>query len=480
MSGGALSVTEPGFAGWIGVAREDITPLAGIFARSWGAAQHDVAEGIHRPLTATALTLRARQDATPLALIALDLGWWRTHDDEWFLRGGLIDALGLDPAHVVIALSHTHAGPSICREDADKPGGHLIAPYLEGVRDRVVAATRRALQTETRATLVWKQGRCGLAQNRDLPDPERPRLLCGFHPFASGDARQPAPDDALLVGRVTSDEDGGKVLATLVNYACHPTVLAWQNRLISPDYVGALREVVEQDTGGAPCLFLQGASGELAAREQYTADTALVDRHGEQVGYAALAVLRDMLPPSTRLEYEGVMESGAPLAIWKHVTHASSSDIAAGRIGVRLALKPGPTVEEVQARLRELQRSGSDPVQAERLLRRRRIMQSTGPGPTTDMPLWAWRLGDALLVAQPNEAYSWLQMQLRARFAPRPVIVVNIANGPYCGYLPPAELYGQDLYPVWQTPFDRDCLEHTCAVAITALTALLSPSRDRN
>src|SRR5262245_54060804 len=33
------------FAGCIGVAREDITPPAGIYARNWGASQYDLAEG---------------------------------------------------------------------------------------------------------------------------------------------------------------------------------------------------------------------------------------------------------------------------------------------------------------------------------------------------------------------------------------------------------------------------------------------------
>lgn len=67
-------------------------------------------------------------------------------------------------------------------------------------------------------------------------------------------------DDTVTVARVTTDD--GTLLASIVNYACHPTTLAWDNTLISPDYIGAMREVVERDTG-APCLFLQGACGEL-------------------------------------------------------------------------------------------------------------------------------------------------------------------------------------------------------------------------
>src|SRR5438105_8025614 len=40
-----------------GVARCDITPPVGIYHRMWGAAVHDQATGVHRPLLATALWL---------------------------------------------------------------------------------------------------------------------------------------------------------------------------------------------------------------------------------------------------------------------------------------------------------------------------------------------------------------------------------------------------------------------------------------
>ena len=38
-----------------GLARGDITPPVGIYHRMWGAATHDRAIGVHRPLEATAL-----------------------------------------------------------------------------------------------------------------------------------------------------------------------------------------------------------------------------------------------------------------------------------------------------------------------------------------------------------------------------------------------------------------------------------------
>src|SRR4051794_20752813 len=43
----------------LGLARADITPPVGIYHRMWGAATHDRASGVHRPLTATGLVLQA-------------------------------------------------------------------------------------------------------------------------------------------------------------------------------------------------------------------------------------------------------------------------------------------------------------------------------------------------------------------------------------------------------------------------------------
>jgi len=454
-----LSYAHPSFTGLIGVGREDITPPIGIYARNWGAAEHDVAEGIHRPLTATALTLQAQPQDSPLALVVLDLGWWKTLEDEWHIRGGLIEALSLDPARVMVHLTHTHSGPGICRDDRDKPGGSLVAPYLDRVRESVIRATRQALAARAPATLTWSQGKCDLAQNRDLPDPEKDRIICGFNP--SGKA-----DDTLLVGRVTSDS--GTIQATLVNYACHPVTLAWQNRLISPDFVGALREVLEAHTGNAPCLFLQGASGELAPREQYTGDTTVADAHGRQLAFGTLATLEGMLPHQTKLEYSGAVESGAPLAIWGHAPQSPPQTLKAILLEAELPLKEMPSVVEIEQELQQCQ----DRVLAERLLRKRRVRQIVGEGPSTKMSVWIWRVGDAFLVGHPNEAYSWLQTQLRQRFPKQPVAVMNLVNGS-CGYLPLPDLYDRDIYQVWQSPFDRGSLEQTYKAAEQAIEQLL-------
>ena len=449
---------HPSFSGLIGVAREDITPPVGIYARNWGASAHDAAEGIHKPLTTTVLTLQSRQHDAPLVLVGLDLGWWRRNSDEFILRGALLKELKLDESRVIMNLSHTHSGPVLCPADAEKPGGHLIAPYLERVRGILVSAVRKALENRQPATLAFATGPCDLATNRDLPDKEKPRVVVGYNPEASADT-------TLLVGRVTAHH--GPILATLVNYACHPVTLAWQNKLISPDYVGAMREVIEPATNGAPCLFLQGASGELAPREQYTGDTAIADAHGRKLGYAALSTLNGMLPANMCLEFSGVVESGAPLATYRRSEIYSGFLVRAKHTTVDLPLKELPSVQELETALAAC----TDRVMAERLRRKRAVRSQVGDGSSTPAGVWVWRAGDTYFVAQQNEAYSLLQIELRRRFPGKAIVVMNLCNGTI-GYLPRQELFSNDMYTVWSTPFEKGCLERVLEASSAAVAEL--------
>jgi hypothetical protein len=87
------------------------------------------------------------------------------------------------------------------------------------------------------------------------------------------------------------------------------------------------------------------------------------------------------------------------------------------------------------------------------------------------MQMWAWRLGEALLVAVPNEPYSVFQSELRRRFAGRPVLALMMTNGGV-GYLPPRETYGSGRYQEQQSPFAAGCLERTIEAAAEALAGL--------
>lgn len=440
------SFRHASFTGRIGIAQTDITPPVGIYARNWGAATHDVARSIHRSLTLTAMTLAPSSDGQTLVFVEADLGWWKSVQTFRQFLSRLQQAIDVTPANLIFALSHTHSAPPLMNADDSLPGSGLHRKWMMELFESTVRTVREAAEHQFDGTLDWHAGRCDLATNRDLPDPDpsRRRVVCGYNP--DGD-----PDDALLVGRIT--DAVGQSRATIVNYACHPTTLAWENAAISPDYIGAMRETIQQATN-APALFLLGACGELAPRYQYVGDTEVADQHGRELGFAALAALNGMEPSGTQLGYVEVVESGAPLAVWKHGPSKRSHKLRAVCGSANLPLKNWPSAEEL-----ERQRLAcTDRALEERLRRKLNIRLGVGNGSSFELPVHVWRIGDGVLVGSCCEAYSVLQRELRRRFPDTTIVCMNLINGSI-GYLPPAEFYDTDVYSVWQTPFDRGSYE---------------------
>ncbi len=76
------------------------------------------------------------------------------------------------------------------------------------------------------------------------------------------------------------------------------------------------------------------------------------------------------------------------------------------------------------------------------------------------MPLRLWKVGGALIVGQPTEGYSEMQVELRRQFPDTPVCARSLVNG-CIAYQPPAGMYGTDVYPVWQSPFAEGNMELT-------------------
>src|SRR4051794_44003 len=96
-----------------GLTRGDVTPPVGIYHRMWGAATHERATGIHRPLTATALVFQPAREKpavdTVQVVVAVDhcLLWAREMDA---LLRVVCGRTGLAKEQVTVVFSHTHAG----------------------------------------------------------------------------------------------------------------------------------------------------------------------------------------------------------------------------------------------------------------------------------------------------------------------------------------------------------------------------------
>ena len=468
----------------------EITPPIGIYHRMWGAAKHDRAASVHRPLNATMLWLAPRngiqvqslseKGADPLEATRFQGDFvvsgegqtpFRTGsqsivivgldhcildaEDIALIQGSVAGALDLAKEQVIVCLSHTHAAGLMSRTRSQLPGGEMIGPYLDRLARELGNLARSLRERLVKATIVYGCGRCDLAAERDYWDANQTRYVCGFNPGGLA-------DDQLLVGKVVADS--GTCLATIVNYACHPTTLAWDNQAISPDYVGAMREVLQSHTD-APCLFLQGASGDLGPREGFVGDTAVADRNGRKLGFAVLATLETLPQPGTTFDYAGAVVSGTHIGTWKYnpASEASLRRSEAWKLDSVTAALPYrhdlPSIEESRQQLFQWDQresaalaTGDEDQQAycramaEQMERQIWRQASLPQGKCFPMKIPTLRCGAARWILVPGEHYQVLQTTLRKRFPNDVWIIATICNGWQPGYVPPASKYGYGIY----------------------------------
>ncbi len=456
----------------LGFARAEITPPVGIYHRMWGAARHDRATGIHRPVYGDVMVLGpiALPPGDLLIRVNLDLVGLVNYQHD-----ALIEALcegaggGITADRVTVTYSHTHSSGWFVPDRFGLPGGELIEPYLAELGGKLRQACREAVSRMREVTISYARGQCAMAANRDFWDEELGGFACGFNPDGVADGE-------VVVGRIT-DADGGTV-ASLVHYACHPTTLAWENTLISPDYVGALREEVERATG-APCTFMQGACGDLGPRHGFVGDPEVAEANGRELAYAALSALTALGPPATDFCYSGPVVSGATLGTWAPVPLSGEriervQRFAGGAYTVDLPCRSGMDRGELAAELAswstreqeseargdaiEVRDCRAHAERARRWLGRLDDLKLS-PGHGYSLRFSVHLLGDAVWCTCGGEPYNLIQRELRRRFPELTVILSPLAGDLQVAYLLARDCYGKGLYQEEPSCLAPGCLE---------------------
>jgi len=451
------------------VVRCDITPEVGIYHRMWGAALHDKATGVHRPLLATMLWLEEQQGENndPIVMVSLDHCILDRQEID-SIRRAIELSSGVPKENVLVTLTHTHGAGWMSRSRSDLPGGELLGPYLDRLIVQMGELSKQAKEQVVDAAIVYGTGKCDLATHRNYFDEELQSFVCGLNPEGFS-------DDTLMLSKISTRD--GKTLATIVNYACHPTTLAWDNTLISPDWIGAMREVIEENQGGL-CLFLQGASGDLGPREGFVGQTEIADRNGRQVGYAVLSALESFPMPLTEYRYSGAVISGTRIGTWRHepIPHTETNSLRFwvwDSFIVELPYRHDlPTIEqttherqdwiqrEQQARLENNEAQVREArAQVEQRTRQLTRLNHLIPGNFYPLQVQIGILGDGIWVFLPGELYQIFQTTLRARFATHPMFVTTLTNDWQPGYIPAASSYGYQIYQEVIAATAPGCLE---------------------
>jgi hypothetical protein len=245
-----------------GAAKVEITPPTGY--AMWGyAARHDKpSEGVLDPLYARALVLAVGEEK--IAVVSLDLGRAPTRESTERIREKVKKAAGIE--HLFLCASHTHHGPVLELDnwpDAKKPYVRELEQKLEDV---IIEANNSL-----------KSARIGVA-SKD----------CKLNRNRHSQLEEKAVDRELLALRV--EDADGKPVAHAVNFAAHPTMQDAKVLKFSADYPGALAALVEKETG-VPCLFLQGAAGDLSTNP---GDEGGLEKFGQALGREALSLIKSI------------------------------------------------------------------------------------------------------------------------------------------------------------------------------------------
>ncbi|MEO8274256.1 MAG: hypothetical protein ABI620_09340 [Chloroflexota bacterium] len=322
----------------VGAATRDITPPLTwddgspvLLAGFWPARP---ASAVHSQLCVRAVAI-AEPDGPPVVLAVADLiGLPRS-----LVLGAreIVEARG-DGLRAVLAATHVHSGPDTIGfwgPDDDTSG--VDTGYLDRVRTAFVEAVFAAAAGMVPVTLSVATAR--------VPDVAR-------------NARQPEiVDDEVAILRAV--DAGGRTVATLLDFPCHPEVLDGDSTLISSDYAGHLCRSVERDLGGV-AVFAAGALGAMMTPDRDVADVAALERMGARIAKAALGALGTsarVLGPGVRFDrqevqiplgnpvFEAATASGLVEARDRGprgevVTNVSLIEIG-GATGLRLAAVPG-------------------------------------------------------------------------------------------------------------------------------------------
>lgn len=392
-----------------GIARRMISPPPGIYLIGYGDRTKGNT-GILDDLTATALALDDGMNRA--VIVACDL---LAINEKTVAR---VQARAGD--HVLICCSHTHSGPVTY---AGERSPRRNRRYVEYLVDQLVGAVREAESSLRPAALAWGQGEVGIAVNR------RERKTGGEVEIGVN------PDGVVdrSVGIVQVCTPEGEPQATVVNLACHNVVLGPTNRLVSADWAGAMRRRIERVTG-APCLFIQGATGDLNPDHMWGEnDREMVEEVGGRAAEGVLAALDGLQP------VEGTPVAFSAAQVWLPLDAPAETPV------------PPPTYRRVLAKMAGVPRILVDPV-----LNRRypwvtdvEVREGVWAAPMT---LTALRAGEVALVGFGMEVFTGIGLAVREQSPFAHTLFAGVSNG-CVGYLPTAEEYALGGYEVDLAPY---------------------------
>ncbi len=253
-----------------GTARIDITPTVPCHMGGFAGRDHGC-EGIHDHLYATSLALFKDGNTTVISGVDILALTNDQMDKIWNMAG---KRLNLKPDQLFINCSHTHAGPEVhpafnCNTCTPGEVEQPDPGYIDRLLENIILSIETAIKNMVPADAFWDIGETFIGINRRAPDKSLySKEATGYENFPNPDGEVDRSCPVILF-----KDKKGKPLSLIFGAACHPTTMRYDNYLISAEYPGVARQILEKDLEGAPALFLQGMAGDVKPRQVAEKDT---------------------------------------------------------------------------------------------------------------------------------------------------------------------------------------------------------------
>ncbi|KAA5806025.1 neutral/alkaline non-lysosomal ceramidase N-terminal domain-containing protein [Thermoanaerobacterium thermosaccharolyticum] len=384
----------------VGISTLDITPLVPQYMAGY-VMRTEKSKGVHKDLTVTALTLSLNQQM--LILISADI---IAVDEKMSqaVRETLSKKYSLSEKMISVGALHTHSAP-IVNEALDEKG-QLDKEYrLHIINQMIKAASNSVNNLQRTDQVIYRYGRIdGLYGNRNDKS-----------------------DDGDKWVHIIDFKNKGCLLASIVNFSCHGTVLGPDNYYISADLPGEIRRRIKEKTGISPIL-LNGNAGDMSNRQYRQGnDLRELDRIGNEICKQIFAFNK---------EIEIYIDELCCDEVKQEIKYRMDKE----KIKNLIAQSEEKLKIEQNYDKRKLLKSGIAFLQ-QRLNKDKLDVD-------INITSLIYKLGDLAIVTIPGELFSKLGLKLKNESEYKPTLIFGYANDFNGGYLVSEEDYGDSYESV--------------------------------
>ncbi len=270
----------------IGIA--DITPEEPVSLAGF-AAREGLSTGIHRPLKTHCLVID--NDSARICIISNDMMEISITTANG-LREKIAAQTGIPYDHIFIHSIHTHSAPRAGGASTEKGGTNYA--FAEKFRETVVC---NAVQTANNKeafipfTIETGKGESNINCNRR-------------------EKEGPCDHDVYLAHLL---DKNGKIIVSLLNFACHPVSLNHRSLVVSTDFPGITVEELSKEWGNG-IFYFSGAAGNVDPCGALKADTAYTQERGMELADAVRKIRTEKIKKSNILRVSN-MEVKLPFRV---------------------------------------------------------------------------------------------------------------------------------------------------------------------